>query len=201
VSPRGTKLAPRVFLYAAGAEMEAARPSRGDGLWLPQHPSAAFGDGSHPTTRLCARAVDLLCRQRRPASVLDVGTGTGVLARIARAHGASYIVATDIDPVALVAAQANAALDAETVTIEVSDRAPDTWGARFDLVVANILEGPLLSLAPQLHAALAPGGALLLSGFTPAQTPALRATYARAGLAHVVEAHLDGWALLQLSAA
>jgi len=165
---------------------------------LPQSVAGAtvFGDGSHPTTRLCAGAVDFLCRQRQPKAVLDVGTGTGVLARIARARGAQLIVATDIDPLALSCAQAHSALDAHAVDIQFSREAPDHWGARFDLVVANILEAPLRGLATQLSRALLPTGLLLLSGFTRPQTPALRVFYAGAGVTFVRESHLDEWSLL-----
>jgi ribosomal protein L11 methyltransferase len=157
---------------------------------------AVFGDGSHPTTRLCAGAVDQLCRQRKPQAVLDVGTGTGVLARIARARGAQFIVGTDIDAAALASATSHSALDAQPVAIHFSPEAPDYWGARFDLVVANILEAPLRELAPALRRALLPRGVLLLSGFTKPQTPALRVLYEGAGLKFVSESHLEEWALL-----
>ena len=156
-----------------------------------------FGDGSHPTTRLCAGAVDLLCRQRKPEAVLDVGTGTGVLARIARARGALFIVGTDIDPTALFSAKAHSDLDAHSIEIRLSDEAPDYWGARFDLVVANILAEPLLHLAPALYRALLPRGVLLVSGFTSPQTPALRVMYERAGLAFISACRLEEWALLR----
>jgi len=161
---------------------------------LSQLPSGVFGDGSHPTTQLCARAVDYLCRTRPGGDVLDVGTGTGVLARIARARGASFVVGTDLDPRALDAARANAALDADAPPIVFSAAAPDAWGARFDLVVANILEAPLHQLAPALRAALAPAGVLLLSGFAPPQTPALRHRYG----GEIVESTLEGWSLLMI---
>jgi len=167
-------------------------------LALPVIPSSAFGDGSHPTTRLCAQAVDLWCRTRAPRAVLDVGTGTGVLARIARARGVPFVVGTDTDPSALDAARANAALDPGPGELLLSDRAPETWGPRFDLVVANILEGVLLELAETLVAAVAPGGRLLLCGFTPLQTPALRAAYADRSLARELQSEREGWALLQL---
>ena len=162
---------------------------------VPGHP-AVFGDGSHPTTRLCATAVDLLCRQRQPQSVLDAGTGTGLLARIARARGAGFIVGTDIDPVALASANAHSALDAHRVEIHFGTEAPDDWGPRFDLVVANILEAPLLSLAPSLSRALKEGGTLLLSGFTRLQIPALRSAYEHAGLTCVGHSDLEEWTLL-----
>jgi len=145
---------------------------------------------------MCAAAVDLLCRQRQPECVLDVGTGTGVLARIARARGARLIVATDIDPVALDCARAHSDLDAHPVAIQFSAAAPDHWGARFDLVVANILEETLRALAPALCRALSPGGILLLSGFTRLQIPALRVLYEGAGLSLYRQSNADEWALL-----
>jgi len=158
--------------------------------------AAVFGDGSHPTTRLCAGVVDLICRTRRPESVLDVGTGTGVLARIARARGASFVVGTDIDPLAVSVAQANSALDAGQPAIHFGSETPDHWGARFALVVANILEEPLRQLAPALSRALLPGGALMLSGFMRPQTPAIRVLYETSGVTFERDSHLDGWAAL-----
>ncbi len=191
------QLAPSVFVYERG---DPAPLLADNALALVQTPSAAFGDGSHPTTRLCAGAVDLLCRQRAPRQVLDVGTGTGILARIAKARGAAFVVGTDIDAGALIAARANAALDAG-VEIILSDAAPDAWGPRFDLVVANILDAPLRFLAPALAGALAPGGVLLLSGFTPMQAPGLRHAFTRFNLLNINTATLEGWALIQLERA
>jgi ribosomal protein L11 methyltransferase len=166
------------------------------GLALAQQKSAAFGDGSHPTTRLCAAVVDQLCRQRRPAAVLDVGTGTGVLARIARARGAMLVAGTDIDADALVSAAANSALDADAAAIVFGADAPDSWGARFDLIVANVLEGPLRELAPALGRALAPHGVLAISGFMRPQGPMLRVCYEREGMRFVGDARLEGWVVL-----
>ena len=194
-------LAPRIVTHP----FDAARPVLEEGwLALAQLPQTAanrpvFGDGSHPTTRVCAAALDLICRQRQPQAVLDVGTGTGVLARIARARGAAFVAATDIDPLALSCARAHAELDAHPVGIQFGAEAPDHWGMRFDLVVANILEGPLQQLAAPLRRALLPGGVLLLSGFTRPQTPALRAHYERVGLTFVRESRLDEWALLMFN--
>jgi ribosomal protein L11 methyltransferase len=189
-------LSPRVSLYPRGAPVP--RNLGEDHLALAHVPeSGAFGDGSHPTTRLCAGAVDWFCRTQKPRAVLDVGTGTGVLARIARARGAQLIVATDIDPQAIESARAHVGLDSpDLVAIEITDSSPDLWGPRFDLVVANILEAPLRELAIQLARALAPGGVLLLSGFTPLQAPGLRVAYESAGVKFINESHLEEWALL-----
>jgi ribosomal protein L11 methyltransferase len=184
-------LSPRVFLYGADDPL----PETIDGaIALRTLPHSVFGDGSHPTTRLCAVAVDHICRTSRPESLLDVGTGTGVLARIARARGVPVVFATDIDPEALKSAREHAALDGEPIAIDVSNRAPDGTGQRFDLVVANILEGVLRRLEPELTRAVAPGGALIVSGFTRAQVPALRTAFS--GLQLETESYLDEWALL-----
>lgn len=204
------KLTPRITLYAAGSPAPSMDREQGWLAFAQLPPSAdkriVFGDGSHPTTRLCAGVVDLLCRLLRPESVLDVGTGTGVLARIARARGARFIVGTDIDPMALESAHEHCALDvsasceaSDSVPIHLSSDAPDSWGARFDLVVANILEEPLRLLAPSIARAVRPGGVLLLSGFTRPQTPALRLCYESAGLTFLTEAHLEEWSLLRFT--
>jgi ribosomal protein L11 methyltransferase len=195
-------VAPRVTVYPFGSAPPSVAPGWIALAQLAHTPGlpVVFGDGSHATTRLCAAAVDLLCRQRQPEAVLDVGTGTGVLARIARARGARLIVATDIDPVALSRARAHADLDAHPVEIQFSSEAPDHWGARFDLVVANILEAPLQTLAPALRRALLPGGLLLMSGFTRWQIPALRVLYERAGLRFEGNSSLDEWTVLTFAA-
>jgi ribosomal protein L11 methyltransferase len=140
--------------------------------------------------------VDLLCRQKKLQAVLDVGTGTGVLARIARARGALFVVGTDIDPASLEIAQKNAALDAGPITLILANAPPDHWGPRFHLIVANILEDPLRSLAGELAKALAPGGVLLLSGFTRLQVPFLRVVYEELSLNFMSESYLEDWALL-----
>jgi ribosomal protein L11 methyltransferase len=206
--------------------------------------AAVFGDGSHPTTRLCAAAVDLICRQRfttatsddyspgaspstvayatahagvptnsdspidvdppdrvrATLAVLDVGTGTGILARVARARGAGFVAGTDIDPVALSFAQAHAQLDRHPLEIVFTSEPPDHWGARFDLVVANILQEPLENLAPALCRALAPGGVLLISGFTRLQVPSLGVLYEKAGVTFRGQSNLEEWALLTFAA-
>jgi ribosomal protein L11 methyltransferase len=193
-------IAPRVAIYPFGSKPPPSEPGWIALAQFPQadHP-AVFGDGSHPTTRLCAAALDFLCRQRQREAVLDVGTGTGVLARIARARGATLVVGTDIDAAALSSANAHSHLDGSPVEIHFSDQAPDVFGARFDLVVANILEASLRSLAPALCRALRPGSILLLSGFTRPQAPGLRVLYEDLGVACVRDSGLEDWVLLMFA--
>jgi ribosomal protein L11 methyltransferase len=105
-------------------------------------------------------------------------------------------VATDIDPGALACARAHCDLDAHPVPIELSAAAPDHWGARFDLVVANILEEPLRLLAPALSRALSPTGVMLISGFTRLQAPGLHVCFENEGLVLDRDCAAGEWALL-----
>jgi ribosomal protein L11 methyltransferase len=127
---------------------------------------------------------------------LDVGTGTGILARIARASGAQFIVGTDIDPDALLAARSNSSLDSHPLEIHILNAPPQKWGPKFNLVIANILEEVLRELAEGLAEALAPGGILLVSGFTRLQVPRLKVAFSSYGLTAENEAYLEEWAVL-----
>ncbi|MBN1129469.1 MAG: 50S ribosomal protein L11 methyltransferase [Chitinispirillaceae bacterium] len=192
--PHFIRIAPMVLVHAPENVPEDVPVGT---LLIPQHPGSAFGEGSHPTTRLCVRAVDYWCRVYTPRSFLDVGTGTGILARLARAHGVPRVAATEIDPTAIGEAERNARLDQSSTTVTIADAAPDSWGSCFDLVAANILEKTLCDLSCNLASALAPGGTLLLSGFTPLQAPNLKSVFTGIGLTFEQEARLDEWALLR----
>jgi ribosomal protein L11 methyltransferase len=129
----------------------------------------AFGTGHHETTALCLEAITQITRARQPKRILDLGCGTGVLAIAAAKLMHQSVLATDIDPVAVEVARENARANgvAPLIHAAVADgltspvirsRAP------FDLILANILAGPLTKLAPDLAAALAPKGTAVLSG-------------------------------------
>lgn len=159
----------------------------------------AFGTGHHGTTRGCLLALDFLVKQGGRARVLDVGTGTGVLAIAAAKARRSAVVTTDIDPVAVRVANANARHNgvAALVTNRVADgRRGLPWRGPFDLILANILLGPLTRMAPQLARRLAPGGVIVLSGLLPEQANAAIAAYRAQGLALVRRAVLENWATL-----
>ena len=125
-------------------EAEAA-PS--DKVRLVIEPKMAFGTGDHPTTSLCLAAVDAFMQTHPGASVLDVGTGTGVLAIAAKRLGAGHVVGTDNDPMSVTLAQENAELNG-TPQVELSGKELTQVEGRFDLVVANILANTLVELAP-----------------------------------------------------
>ncbi len=161
-------------------------------------PGMAFGTGAHPTTSLCLAALSDLLAARPGASVLDVGTGSGLLAIAARKLGAGRVVADDDDPRAVEVARENAAANGVAVEI-VGDPLPRIAGS-FDLVVANILANTLVELAPAIAAKLAPGGALLLSGILAPQSDEVRRAYLALGLARLAGGdRRDGeWTLLAL---
>lgn len=132
-------------------------------------PGMAFGTGDHPTTRACLLALD---RYLRPGdAVLDVGTGSGILALAAARLGAGTVAALDIDPVCVEVARRNVednglAGKVEVALGSVGERWPFATPAsgRFDLVVANIIAKALIELAAALRDAVRPGGLLVLSG-------------------------------------
>lgn len=143
-------------------------------------PGMAFGTGSHATTSLCLAALSDVLGARPGASVLDVGTGSGLLAIAAEKLGAGRVAANDNDPVAVEVARENAARNGARVdlTLEPVDRIPGT----FDVVVANILANVLVELAPVLAAKVAPGGVLLLSGILGPQEEEVRRAHLAEGL-------------------
>ena len=196
IAPELIRVAPMVIIHPPDRFPDSIPAGS---IILPQLPGDVFGDGSHPTTRLSARAVDYWCRVHKPQSLLDVGTGTGILARLARAHGIPFIAATDSDPVALEAARKNASLDKTPIPISITDAAPDFWGSCFDLVIANILESVLRDIASGLITALVPNGTLVISGFTQFQAPFLRSYFSNRGVRFEQAARLDEWALLRFS--
>ena len=153
-------------------------------------PGLAFGTGSHPTTRLCLKW--LAHELRGGESLLDYGCGSGILAVAACRLGAGRVVGTDIDPQALIASRANAernGVDAAFVPVE---RLP---AHAFDIVVANILANPIMTLAPALARRLRRGGRIVLSGILDAQADAVIAVYERWFIIRVCESE-DGWVAL-----
>ena len=141
-------------------------------------PKMAFGTGDHPTTALCLAAVDAFCAAHPGGSVLDVGTGTGVLALMARKLGAARVVGVDNDPMSVTLARENAALNG-IAGVELSGATLDAIEGRFDLVVANILANTLVELAPALVAHTR--GRLVLAGVLIHQEDEVREAFERAG--------------------
>ncbi len=133
-------------------------------------PARAFGTGHHPTTAGALRAIESLMGARTPQSILDAGTGSGVLAIAAALLGKGDglerdIIAIDVDPTALENARVNARLNGVERSIRFSSVPLASIHRHFDLIVANILSHTLIELAPHLKRIVAPGGRLILGGF------------------------------------
>ncbi len=164
-------------------------------LVLKIDPGMAFGTGHHETTTLCARTV-LAEVKAGKKHVLDVGTGTGILAMIAAKAGSVDVVGTDNDPLACQVARENLAKN--NLDFEITEKTPDAFGSRFDLVIANILANPLIELAPQMIQALAHKGVLLLSGILATQAQKVQIAYEALGLKHRETTQLGDWVLISM---
>jgi ribosomal protein L11 methyltransferase len=165
-----------------------------EALILELDPGLAFGTGSHPTTRLCMEWLEAHPPQGQ--SVLDYGCGSGILAIVAQKLGAVRVAGVDIDPQAVDSARHNSARNGCEIDYYLpQELAASAQDPLFDVVVANILSGPLQLMAPMLCRHLAPGAQLLLSGVLAPQAEQVAAAYAPF-LQLTVYQELDGWVAL-----
>ena len=166
----------------------------------------AFGTGHHATTAGCLAMLDRLATDaRRFSGVIDLGTGTGLLAFAARELWPdARVLATDIDPIAIDVGAGNmAANDIARVELVVADGARDATiadRAPYDLVIANILAGPLIAMAAEVAAIAAPGAAIVLAGLLETQATAVINAYAGVGCAEVARDRRGDWTILLLRA-
>jgi ribosomal protein L11 methyltransferase len=167
-------------------------PADPDAVMVRLDPGLAFGTGTHPSTALCLTWLD--AHLRADATVIDYGCGSGVLAVACAKLGARVAHAFDIDPQALIATADNATANAVAATVRIHDTAA-TLPNGVDVVVANILAGTLIELAPQLVATLRPGGQLILAGILKQQVHEVRAGFT-GWLDLNVFAERDGWSAL-----
>lgn len=174
-----------------------ARPAHRWGLRIDA--ATAFGTGEHPTTRACLLVLEAHARRRRLDRVLDVGTGSGLLAIAASRLGARRVTAVDIDPEAVRVAARHARLNGTRIRVAPSDGLRSgivSRDAPYDVILANILAGPLAAMARDIARALAPGGVAILSGLLTRQERQVLAPCRRAGLCLVRRLVIGDWATL-----
>jgi ribosomal protein L11 methyltransferase len=159
------------------------------------HPGMAFGTGHHATTRSCLLWLERALRARPTARVLDLGTGSGILAIAAAKLGAPMVWALDTDPEACAIAAENAARNGVADRLYIDSDVSIT-PERFEIVVANLLAGALVELVADIAARLEPGGVALGAGVLVAEASAVRAAWRAAGLADDGDVTDDGWVAL-----
>ncbi|MCB1438023.1 MAG: 50S ribosomal protein L11 methyltransferase [Rhodobiaceae bacterium] len=186
-------------------EEDQPAPPAGSAIPVTISAGMAFGTGHHETTSGCLIALENVLRQTRPRAVLDLGCGTAILAVAFAKAARAPVLASDIDPVAVAVARRNGIVNGvgpllRCVTAagvrhrEIAARAP------YDLIMANILAGPLMAMATPLAALLAPGARLILSGLLLHQAPRIIARYRAAGLVFQKQLNKREWATLTLAA-
>jgi len=163
----------------------------------------AFGTGHHGTTAGCLEMLEKVVRRERPRNALDLGTGSAVLAIAVARLAHIPVLATDIDPVAVKVAAANARLNhvkalVETVTAPGFHHPIFGKRAPFDLIVANILARPLMRLAPEMAKHIRLGGSIVLSGILDRQRDAVVSAYVGQSFRHVRTLHREGWVTIHL---
>jgi ribosomal protein L11 methyltransferase len=169
----------------------------GDDVVVVLDPGMAFGTGLHPSTRLSVLGLE--AELQPGASVLDVGSGSGILAIGAALLGAGPVTAVDIEPVAVRATRENAERNGVADRIAVAEGSVGSGGpvtGTFDLVLANIIARVLIELSAELAAATAPGGTLVLAGIIEGREPEVRAAFDGLGLGLVRRAQEEDWVSL-----
>jgi ribosomal protein L11 methyltransferase len=162
--------------------------------------STAFGTGHHPTTALCIEALEEAVNIGFPDSILDVGTGSGVLALAALMLGVQRAVGLDIDADALKIAAEHARLNNMADRLELLLGGPDAVSGVWPLVVANVLAAPLIEMAPTLVRRVGSGGRLILSGIPRSLEPEVRRIYQHLGMRHVRSEGRAGWTVVVVQA-
>ena len=188
------------FIVHGQHDRERIAPNK---LGIEIEAALAFGTGHHGTTRGCLLLLDHVLKAWRPRRVLDLGTGTGVLAIAAARALHEKVLASDIDPPSVQVARENARLNVSGHLVQAiratGFSAPQfAAAAPFDLVLANILANPLRQLAAPMARHLAPSALVILSGLLTHQAPGVIAAYRARGLVPVRHLRIEGWSSLLL---
>jgi ribosomal protein L11 methyltransferase len=160
----------------------------------------AFGSGHHPTTALCVEALEETVQIDQPAAVLDVGTGSGVLALAALTMGVPRALGIDLDDEALHVAAQNARINGMTDRFQLARSGPDIVTGTWPLILANVLAAPLIEMAPVLVRRVGHQGRLVLSGIPVSVERDVDEAYRRLGMRRVRATPRAGWVALVLQA-
>jgi ribosomal protein L11 methyltransferase len=195
------------FLVHGSHDRDAVRPND---LAIELEAGQAFGTGHHGTTAGCLEMIEMVMRAspggpRGTRSVLDLGTGSGVLAIAAAMLGPVRVLATDIDPIATKVAtrqrspQPSHQHRSNCVTAPGFHSTAFTGAGPFGLIIANILARPLMRMAPDIKRNLAPGGSVILSGILASQRWQVLAAFRGQGMRHVKTLWRNGWVTIHLN--
>jgi len=163
----------------------------------------AFGTGHHETTTGCLEAIDRILKRTKPSRMIDVGTGTGVLAIALAKRTRRTVIASDIDPISVTTTIENASFNGvgrQIIAIEATGVNHPTiaQNAPYDLIVANILAGPLMALAPSIGRIAQKGATIILSGILQHQARGVINAYARQGMVLNQKLQRKDWTTLIL---
>lgn len=160
-------------------------------------PGPAFGTGQHATTKLCLKAMEKFREQKwKPWTMLDVGTGSGILAIYGEKLGAERVVAIDIDPDAVDWAAQNISLNGGSVSIELSTAPIETVDGAFSLICANLILSEILKLMPRFSQLLKPEGNLIVSGILREQVNSVGQVLDKNGLVLLETLYMEEWACM-----
>ncbi|MBI3329380.1 MAG: 50S ribosomal protein L11 methyltransferase [Nitrospinae bacterium] len=161
---------------------------------LTLNPGRAFGTGLHATTQLCLDFLEALAPARLGARLLDVGCGSGILSLAAVLFGFREAVGVDLDRIAVRVARTNARLNHLTKQVTFATGSLEAVAGPFEVIVANILLEPIVAMLKDLHAVLAPGGTVILSGLLSSEGPQLRRGLTRHGWHILQQGTQQEWA-------
>jgi ribosomal protein L11 methylase PrmA len=198
------RILPGPAVRSAQAAPSGASPEPSDALieagTLRMIDGPAFGTGLHPTTALCLEALDDELAAWQPQRMLDVGTGSGVLALAALSYGVPRVVAIDIDADAIRVAAENARLNGLTSRLHLVHGGPEALAGAWPLVLANVLAAPLIDMAPTIARRVGHAGRLVLSGIRSSLAADVERAYRHVGMRLVRSQARDGWSALTLHA-